>query len=107
MKTKTGDKIIKEIAETLVEASEEFIAQIANVVLTCKVRYDENHHCFQQDDSPTEQSDFSVVEKLLEKAALDKNATGNEGLQNQLEMEWNYWLGVKHGLTRAYILPKE
>jgi hypothetical protein len=36
---KTADEIIKEIAEVLAEADGEFIAEIANQVLTRKVAY--------------------------------------------------------------------
>lgn len=36
---KTSDEVIQELAETLAQCSEEFIEEIANKVLTHKVRY--------------------------------------------------------------------
>lgn len=47
---KTADEIIQEIAETLKEADGEFIAFIANQVLTNKVTYDQDSLFTQDDD---------------------------------------------------------
>ncbi len=102
---KTGTEVIKEIVETLTEADREFITNLLTVLLIYKATDNERSNCSSQKDDSSEEPDLLIVDQLIEKFADSIEATGNEGLQDQLEMEWNYWLGVKHGLTGTYTLP--